>query len=301
MKVLISGVSGFLGVALAQRLAADGCAVFGTHIGDEPSIPGVSSVDADLLDPAALARAVDWARPDVVIHLAGLSHVGDSRGREEEYWRVNVTGTENMLRAATGRRVLFASSAQVYGPVPPESQPIREQRRPQPQNPYAETKAAAERLVLTTQGTVVRLFNVVGRGQARSFALPSFAHQLASLRHCKDAVIEVGDLSPRRDFLPLEDAIDGYACLMEHGEPATVYNLGSGVAVSVAEALELLMDVSGVRPSIEVDETRLRKAEVPLLCADISRLRSLGWEPRTPLREALQDLWASVAEADPIS
>ncbi len=296
MRVLITGVSGFLGVPMARRFVAAGHRVFGTYVGDPPSVDGIDSVRADLLDPTALRDAVDRARPDVVVHLAGLSHVGESWDRAEEYRRINVDGTERLLSAAEGCRVVLASSAQVYGPVAPRSQPIREEMPLNPRNPYAESKAEAERLVLAAGGTGIRLFNVVGPGQAPNFALPSFASQLAALRGVEDPVLRVGDLSPRRDFLPLSDAIEGYLTVVEHGDPGAVYNLGSGVAVSIAEALEVLIEVSGVRPRVEVESSRLRAQEVPLLYADIRRLEALGWAPQSDLRRALEDLWSSLTD-----
>ena len=130
MHVLVTGVGGFVGSRLARLLLAHGERVSGTFFEETPALSagGVTLYEADLLDAAALASAVRAAAPDVVVHLAGLTHVGESWHRMPEYFRVNVLGTENLLAAAVGRPVVVASSAEVYGLVPESEQPIGEQR-----------------------------------------------------------------------------------------------------------------------------------------------------------------------------
>jgi GDP-4-dehydro-6-deoxy-D-mannose reductase len=297
MRVLVTGVGGFLGPHLARTLLARGHAVAGTHLGPPPRLDGVEFHHADLLDAAGVARAVVAAAPAVVVHLAGLSHVGESWERMAEYFRVNVLGSEHVLRAAVaaGARVVLASSAEVYGLVPEEDQPIREDRPLDPRTPYALTKGAAERLALREGGTVVRTFNMIGPGQAPSFALPAFATQLAAVAAgAQPPVLRVGNLSARRDFVHVADAAAAYALLAEEGRPGEVYNLASGAAFSIAEALDRLLCVSGVAARVEPDPRRMRPVDVPLLCGDGGRLHARGWAPVHTLDDAVRDLWASV-------
>src|SRR5690606_16606728 len=110
------------------------------EVGDLPATP----VAADITNAAALAAAVRERRPDRIVHLAGLSHVGASWQDLAAYHRVNVEGTAHLVRAAAGRPLIFASSAEVYGEVPEDQQPIPDDRPPAPRSPYAMTKAAAE-------------------------------------------------------------------------------------------------------------------------------------------------------------
>src|SRR5262249_53916757 len=120
MRFLVTGISGFVGPRLARHLLKRGDTVSGTFLDEHPHFEGVEEVqlfEADLLDAAALARAIREAAPDAVINLAGLSHVGESWKRMSDYFRVNVLGTENLLTAAAGRPVVVASSAEVYGLV----------------------------------------------------------------------------------------------------------------------------------------------------------------------------------------
>ena len=295
VRVLVTGVGGFVGTALARGLAAAGEEVLGTYLGAEPTGVGVNLRAADILDPPGLEVVVSEFAPERIVHLAGLSSVAESWKRPDDYRRVNVEGVENLLAAAGGRRVLLASSAEVYGRVPEDEQPITEARPVDPRNPYAESKAAAEERVLAAGGIVVRMFNVVGPGQAETFALPSFARQLAAARG-GDTVLQVGNLAMRRDFLHVDDAVAGYRTLIRSGEKGGVYNLGRGEALSLRAALDLLIEVAGIAASVEVDPERLRPVDVELTLADNRRLRALGWRPERSLHEALEDLWAEVRD-----
>jgi GDP-4-dehydro-6-deoxy-D-mannose reductase len=301
MHVLITGVSGFVGPRLARHLLDRGERVSGTFLIDPPRFAGVEALrlyEVDLLDAAGLRRVVREAAPDAVVNLAGLSHVGESWKRMSDYFRVNVIGTENLIAAAAGRPVVVASSAEVYGLVPASEQPIPEERAVDPRTPYALTKAAAERLAFAHGAVIARLFNLVGPGQAPIFALPSFARQLAAIgRGEGDAVLKVGNLSARRDFVHVDDGAAAFRVLLEKGRPQGVYNIASGCAFSIDEALEKLMAISGVAARREEDPERLRPVDVPLLTGDARKLRALGWEPRRSFDDALADLWAAVRSA----
>ncbi len=300
MRFLLTGIGGFVGRNLALHLLARGDEVAGTYLDERPEIAGLAAADlheVDLLDGPGLARAVERAAPEAIVNLAGLSHVGESWRRLSDYFRVNVLGTENLLLAAgtAGRRVVIASSAEVYGAVPPERQPIAEDEMVDPRTPYALTKAAAERLAFARGAVVARSFNLVGPFQAPTFALPAFAAQLAAIaRGEQEPVLRVGNLSARRDFVHVDDGAAAYRLLAEKGRPGEVYNIASGEAPSIGEALERLMAISKVQARIEQDPDRMRPVDLPLLLGDNRRLRALGWEPRRTLDDALADLWATV-------
>ena len=295
MRILVTGVSGFVGGHLAPYLASRGHEVTGTFLGEPFEAPGVAAVEADILDRERLELVLAEAGPDAIVHLAGLSHVGKSWEQVADYYRVNVLGTENLLAAAGDARVLVASSAEAYGSVPESEQPIPEARPLAPPSPYAMSKAAAERLTLRANGVVVRPFNLIGPGQAPGFAFPSFASQLAAIANGeRPPVLRVGNLEARRDFLHIADACEAYRILIENAEPGAAYNLGSGRAYSIRQGLDLLIAESGVRASVEIDRDRFRPVDVPLLCADTTRLAALGFAPERDLQAALADLWASI-------
>ncbi|HEV7666908.1 MAG TPA: GDP-mannose 4,6-dehydratase [Thermoanaerobaculia bacterium] len=298
MRVLVTGIGGFLGQHLAERLLDRGHSVVGTTWGTTSDLAGIELHEVDLLDAPGLSAAVHAAAPEAIIHLAGLSHVGESWQRPADYFQVNVLGTENVLDAAAtlGKcRVLLASSAEVYGLVPEEHQPIVETEPVAPRTPYALTKAAAERLTVRAGGIVTRCFNLVGPGQSDRFALPAFAGQLAAIKKGEqEPVLKVGNLSARRDFVHVADGVAALALLAEQGAPGEIYNVAAGRAFSIAEALDRLIAISGLSVEIQEDPSRLRPVDMPLLEGNAEKIRALGWKPEKDLDAALGELWAAV-------
>lgn len=297
MQVLITGISGFVGARLAQHLVAHGHEVAGTYIRETPKLEGIEVFEVDLRDTTRLARTLEHKAPQAIVHLAGLSHVGFSWSHPETYFQVNVLGSENLFRAAAGVPILAASSAEVYGVVEEQLQPISEDQPLAPRSPYALTKAAMERLARLHDAVIVRSFNIVGPGQVETFALPAFAAQLAAIEQQKQAqVLRVGNLEARRDFLHVDDAVEGYRVLLEKGERGEAYNLGSGQAFSIRQALDQLIETTGMTPRIEVDSARFRPVDLPLLQAATERLQGLGWKVNKSLGDALEDLWRATLE-----
>ena len=190
MRVLITGGYGCIGSWVARELLERGHQVWMYDLRQdlrriqmilEPEqLQQVNFVEGDVTDLERLRQTFRELQISHLVHLAGLQ-VPVCRADPLLGARVNVLGTENLLAAADGRRVLVASSAEVYGLVPEDEQPIGEDRQVDPRTPYALTKAAAERLALGRGAVVVRSFNLVGPGQSPNFALPAFAGQLAKI------------------------------------------------------------------------------------------------------------------------
>lgn len=302
MRVLVTGAEGFVGGHLNRCLRAAGHEVFGGVL--EPRRPGpcdgFRQIALDVEQADVVSRVVRDVAPEAVVHLAGFSDVGASWKDLATTFRVNVLGTENVVRACDERvRVLFASSAEVYGKVATEDLPLSEDAPLEPSTPYAMSKAAAERIALAHGAVVVRSFNLIGAGQSPRFALPSFARQLARIEAgCQEPKLRVGNLEARRDFVHVEDGVDGYLRLLEAelGDGAAVFNIASGAPVAIADALERLIRISGVEVEIEQDPDRLRPSDVPEISGDSSRLRALGWSPTRGVDVALTDLWHAARE-----
>jgi len=298
MRLLVTGANGFLGRYIVRWAAARGAHVTALGLESEGLPEDVDFRPADVCDREAVAAVVGDVGPDVIVHLAALSHVGESWRQADRYFQVNVIGTGNVLAAAGGARLVFSSSAEVYGVVPEVEQPIGEQRPVAPRSPYALTKAAAEREVLAAGGVVVRSFNLLGAGQAPRFALPSFAAQLAEIAaEGREPVLRTGNLAARRDFVHVADAAEAFGLLLERGAAGSVYNLASGSARSIGELLAELVATSGVDARTEIDPERVRPVDVPLLEGDASRLRRLGWAPRRTVEAAIGEIWAEATGA----
>jgi GDP-4-dehydro-6-deoxy-D-mannose reductase len=279
-RTLVTGASGFVGTHLLELL------------GDE-AVP----TEADVTDPEAVARAVRETEARAVIHLAALSSVGDSWEAPSRTWEVNALGTVNVLEAVRRHRpdarVLVVSSEQVYGrpaQLPtPESTPVA------PVSPYAASKAAAE--VACTQAAesgldvvVVRPFQHEGPGRDERFAVGSWSRQLAELELAGGGALRVGNLEVERDITDVRDVCRAYRLLLEPSVAAGVYNVATGKTVRLSRVVALLVGLAGVPVTVEQDPSRLRPADIPVLCGDSSKLRgATGWEPQIPLEQTLSD------------
>lgn len=302
MRALVTGASGFVGTHLVQRLRGDGhtvTAAGGPHDGGE-------HLPIDLNDVENLHAAFDLAQPDAVFHLAAQAFVPRALEAPAETYKTNVTGTANVLQALrehTERskrkvRLVFVSSAEIYGAQPQSAMPIVESCAPSPANPYAASKAAAEALVLGevrsfgVDAVITRAFNHIGPGQNERFAVPSFAAQLAAIASGGEPVLLVGNLEAKRDFLDVRDVVGAYAALAERGESGQTYNVCSGTAVSMREILAELIRIAHVPVEVREDPARMRPADVPVIYGDNAKLRAqTAWAPEIPLRRTLQDVF----------
>jgi nucleoside-diphosphate-sugar epimerase len=202
---------------------------------------------------------------------------------------------EAAASAAPRARVLLACSGDEYGPAAPGAAPFTEASPLRPRSPYAHTKAAADLLggCYAARGLDVvrsRAFNHTGPGQTEGFVLPSFARQAVEIAlGRREPVMRVGNLDSVRDFLDVEDVIEAYLALANPAVPAGVYNVASGRAVRIGDALDAILEHAGVAPRIEVVPERLRPTDQ--VVGDASRLReATGWQPRVPFDTTLERL-----------
>lgn len=307
MRVLITGVAGFVGGHLATwlREAWPDAELFGLDRphGAMPAEPPrhVTSLVADLDDRETVFAAVAHARPERVVHLAGQSSVQYSWTDPGSTLRTNVLGAVHLLEAlralAPGCRALVIGSAEEYGAAEAGDVPFREERSLRPRSPYAVSKAAQGLLALEyaepnlLSVVLARTFPHTGPRRGEAFAESSFARQLAEIEAGRRApVIEVGNLDAVRDFSDVRDVVRAYALLLEQGVSGQAYNVCTGSGVSIRQVLDTLISLSGLEVEVRVDRSRLRPSDVPCLVGDPSRLKALGWEPRYSLRQTLADL-----------
>jgi GDP-4-dehydro-6-deoxy-D-mannose reductase len=237
---------------------------------------------ADLLEPAEARAAVAATGPEVVYHLAALAHVGESWRDPAGTLHANVTMTLNVLEAVRAE----APSATVVAVASGE--------------PYAVSKASADLLAgfyADAHGLRViraRAFNHSGPGQAPTYAIASFAQQVAAeVAAGHDPIrIATGNPDTRRDYTDVRDVVRAYRLLAERAEPG-VYNVCSGRTASAAELVAGLAEAAGVRVEHVVDPDRVRAHEVMELRGSYERLRAAtGWEPEIPLDRTLRETLA---------
>ena len=285
MRAFVTGAGGFVGRHLVACLEAEGDEVAALPEG------------VDIADAAAVAAAIAAAAPQVVYHLAGWAHVGESWKHGLEVVRVNVLGTAAVLQACGEARVgrlLVVGSADAYGDFSSEDLPLGEDVPLRPVTPYGASKAAAEVLALQaaraggTDIVLTRSFNHTGAGQDASFVVPALARRIVQAEESGGGELRVGNLAAQRDLLDVEDVVRAYRVLALSGEPGQAYNVCSGVPVAIEEVARGLAELSGADLRLVVDPELVRAVDVPVVVGDGTRLRSLGWQPRVALGDTLR-------------
>ena len=307
MTAFITGVCGFAGRHLAAHLLGRGVTVCGTYLdaadrrGIGPLGRHVGLHKADVRDLARLRSILRRTRPDVVYHLAAQASVGSSFASPVGTVDVNVSGTAALLEAVRHEspraRVLFASTAEVYGKVRPRDVALSETHPVAPRNPYAASKLAAEELCRQYARTwdlrvvIARSFNHTGPGQALGFVIPDFASQIARLERGRGrARMKVGNLNARRDLSDVRDIVRGYDLLVRKGRPGEVYHLGTGRAHRIADLLTLMLALARRPVDVVPDPARRRPSDVPVLAASVRKVRrQTGWRVTIPLARTLAD------------
>jgi GDP-4-dehydro-6-deoxy-D-mannose reductase len=309
MRVLITGVTGFVGSHLAEYALTRGATVIGAlrwrskteHIEDLRS--RVTLVESDLRDLFSVRTLLEQARPDWVVHLAAQSFVAASWQTPSETLYTNAISQmnlfEGMRQLGMGARFLVIGSSEEYGLVYPEELPIRETNPLRPLSPYAVSKVTQDLMgwqYFKSYGMDIvraRAFNHTGPRRGDSFATSNFARQIAEIEAgVRPPVMDVGDLKPTRDFSDVRDIVRGYWLLLERGTAGDVYNLCSGVDWSIERVLQFLLSRSKASNiQVREDPARLRPSDVPILRGSAEKIeKALGWRPRIPLEHTLTDL-----------
>jgi len=294
--ILITGAGGFVGRHLCPALAAAFPATRIVAAGHGAAFP------LDVTDRAAVTAAVAALRPDVCLHLAAITSIAGARTDTPAAWRVNLHGSLNLadaiLEEAPSCRLLFVSSAEIYGRSFAAGAALDETAPLAPMNAYAATKAAADLALgaLAEDGLrLVRLrpFNHAGPGQSEAFALASFAGQIARIEAGQaPPEMATGALERERDYLDVRDVCRAYAACIARDAMLPdhlILNLASGGTVKIGTLLAMLLARSKVKITIRTDSTRLRMTEMPRAAGNATRAAVLlDWQPQVDL-EAMLD------------
>jgi GDP-4-dehydro-6-deoxy-D-mannose reductase len=310
MRILITGITGFVGGHLAAELRAhdEAAEIWGLAWGEydrkslENAVPGIRLVAGDLVDRDSVEPILAKARPDVIYHLAAATSVARSWDSVARSLEINAIGTAHLFDAILGLGldpvVVVSSTAEIYGRITDPSTPVTEDCPLAPISPYGTSKVAQD--LLTAQfhtgrglATVrLRFFHLTGPGRPPHFVASSFARQIARAEAgLAPPKIGVGNLDSVRDFTDVRDAVRACRLAADRDHAGRVFHVCTGRETAISEVLDLLLAKSECEISIEVDGNLVRRSDIPWLVGDPSRIEAAtGWRAEIPLEKTLKDL-----------
>lgn len=258
----------------------------------------------DITSQEEVEDAVDFARPDMVLHLAGISHVLDALSKPGYAYEVNTVGAVRLLAEVRKHRaaktadpvVLIVGSAEQYGRHELNEMPLHEGLEQRPLTLYAASKMAQEIAALQafrSEGVRVvctRSFNHSGIGHSHHFLLPGLVARARALPKSGGSLV-IGNADTVRDFLHVSDVAEAYLSLLERGVVGEAYNVSSGEGVTVRTLATTVLHHLGIDADITIDPALMRPVDVPVLVGSNSKLRhATGWAPRRTRDDIIDDL-----------
>ena len=275
-RILLTGAAGFTGQHFTKAAQQAGCEVH--------------PLSADLTDAESVAAEVAAAAPDYVVHLAAISAI--THADEEAFYRVNLFGTQNLLKALAAlpkspKRVLLVSSSNVYGNI--LKSPIDEATCPVPVNHYAISKLAMERLAGMFADRlalmIVRPFNYTGVRHDARFVIPKLVEHF----NRRAMTVELGNLDVEREFNDVRTVCEAYLRLLQLGQTGQTYNMCSGRPVSLKTVIDALRRITGHDLQVNVNPDFVRANEVHRLCGNPAKLEAcIGPLQHPPLEDTLR-------------
>ncbi len=300
--IVVTGADGFVGRHVIQAARRAGHSVWGIT---RREFAHDDEILNDLERLAVADLRTEWPADffgDAVVHLAGLSTVGASFARPQDYIDGNsamvTTMCEAHLASGAPARIVGVSSGSVYGS---SSRPLVESSPTKPTSPYVVSKLLVETQleyyrIRGLRTSVARPFNHVGPGQRRGFLIPDLTARVRALAPGETLV--AGDLSARRDYTDVRDVADAYIRLCVVDEPPALVNVASGQSRSGLDILELVCEaLDREMPEVTTDPALLRPSEIREVTGDASLLRTLGWETTIPLRRSIAEFVADSVDA----
>lgn len=294
-KILITGITGFIGSHLKEKIQGEKYGL--VKFGDLPiKHEGYIPISVDLKDYHALSKLIQEIKPEIVIHLAGLTSVSQSFERPQDYFEVNTIGTINLAEINLRynlylEKFIWASTPEEYGIQ--EKFPIRENASLNPSSPYAVSKVAATKyLVYMNQAygfpvVISRHANCYGRKLGEFQKLGVIENIITQMIKGED--VYLGEPDVRRDFLYIEDVLDWYDTLLVKGETGQIYNAGWEKSYSIRDVVDITKEILKFNGSIFWNSIPKRPGEIPKIELDASKARErMGWKPKTDLKEGLK-------------
>lgn len=313
MRVLITGITGFVGSHLAEYcLLKPDVKIYGTmishHFGEDEikrikHIKGkIELLECDLNNRVGVARVMEKSKPDKIFHLAAQAFVPPSWKAPEYTLMNNIICQLNIFEVVREMNlssvIQIAGSSEEYGLIYENELPVKEDNPLRPLSPYGVSKVAQDRLAFQYHKSyglktiITRAFNHEGPRRGEQFVTSNFAKQIADIeKGKKEPVIYVGNLEAKRDYSDVRDIVRAYWLAAEkcdYGEP---YNISSEKPRSIKSVLDILLSLSKVK-NIEVrqDPERMRPSDVPIVYGDCSKFKEkTGWKQEIPFEKTMGD------------
>ena len=327
MKVLITGITGFVGSHMADYLLKNvpDVKIFGMrrwrsrfeNVSHLYQLDNVTFLEGDLSDRSSISKILYEVEPDVVYHFAAQSFPESSFKTPTYTLNTNVIGTTNLLeelRLAQERIMLSpvivsVSSSEVYGNPEPDEVPIKESNPIRAANPYSISKVGHDLMsqyyyqAFNLKMIITRMFSHEGKRRGKIFALSSFAYQVVqNEKGLGDYTIKHGNLDSVRTYNHIDDAVHAYWLAVDKCDYGEVYNIGGDYTCTVGDALDMLISRSTVKDKLKkvLDPDRVRPTDITLQIPDSTKFREkTGWKPTKGLEEICDDLldyWRNIGD-----
>jgi len=309
LKVLITGLLGFIGSHLAEKMVDNGYNVYGVvrRVANRNLeviagiLKDIALISGDITDFVSIRNAVRTINPDIIVHLAALTPVRDSFERPFEYQQTNLVGTMNIAHSMLElpdpqtRKLVAASTAEVYGLQGKE--PLKESLTLRPTSPYAVSKAAADLylqmmfLTYDLNGTILRPANTYGRKFDTSFMIEYLVTHML-----KNEKVYVGAPSSSRDYMYVDDHVNAYLLAVKSNKVrGQVYNVGTGIGINNKELAEKIAEKIGYDKKRSVFGSyplgypyRPPISDQPYIVLDSSKIKKdLNWAPKVSTPEGI--------------
>jgi UDP-glucose 4-epimerase len=312
-RFLITGGGGFVGQWLARLLISRGDDVTLAGLGTPETGPAILTaaerrathwLTADMRKQDEVEAMLDAARPDVVVHLAGIAFQPAGDRDPARTYEVNLIGAVRLLAALAARRgagtmdpaTLIVGTGVQYGAHLESELPLDESAEQRPLTPYAASKTAQEAAALqvfrSSGGRIIctRSFNHSGAGQPAEYLLPALVERTRVLQRDGGTTLSLGN-DVVRDYLHVTDVAAAYLALVERGRDGEVYNVCSGTGLTVRQLAADVLLHAGVSAEISTAHSLVRATDIPALVGSPAKLmRDTGWAPRRTHADIIDDL-----------
>ena len=327
MKVLITGITGFVGSHMADYLLKNvpDVEIFGMrrwrsrfeNVSHLYQLDNVTFLEGDLSDRSSISKILYEVRPDVVYHFAAQSFPESSFKTPTYTLNTNVIGTTNLLEELRLLReydqlnpvIISVSSSEVYGNPKPDEVPIKESNPIRAANPYSISKVGHDLMsqyyydAFNLKIIITRMFSHEGKRRGKIFALSSFAYQVVqNEKGLGDYTIKHGNLDSVRTYNHIDDAVHAYWLAVDKCDYGEVYNIGGDYTCTIGDALDMLISRSTVKDKLKkvLDPDRVRPTDITLQIPDSTKFREkTGWKPTKGLEEICDDLldyWRNIGD-----